>query len=175
MLLPLPSAGWYGSAFWLAVAIGAQLLLGGLGAVWIIGPANARLGFARYATLAAAAVALTVFGRLTVGSIGIGLVPIAAVLLWVVIWLELAVNREGRGGLALELALIGIVFAGAAGIATLIGREGWGAVIALTLFHTPEAAAAVVRAGADVLIGKDNFVVGLRQALADLFPAALAA
>ena len=133
VLAGIAAAGWYGSPFWLAVAIGAQLLLGGLGAVWIIGPANARLGFARYATLAAAAVALTVFGRLTVGSIGIGLVPIAAVLLWVVIWLELAVNREGRGGLALELALIGIVFAGAAGIATLIGREGWGAVIALTL------------------------------------------
>lgn len=49
------------------------------------------------------------------------------------------------------------------------------AVIALTLFHTPEAAAAVVRAGADALIGKDNFVVGLRQVLGDLFPAALAA
>jgi len=49
------------------------------------------------------------------------------------------------------------------------------AVIALTLFHTPEAAAAVMRAGADALIGKDNFVAGLRQALAELFPPVLAA
>jgi DNA-binding NarL/FixJ family response regulator len=49
------------------------------------------------------------------------------------------------------------------------------AVIALALFHTPEAAAAVMRAGADALIGKDSFVVGLRQALAQLFPPARAA
>jgi hypothetical protein len=30
-------------------------------------------------------------------------------------------------------------------------------------------------AGADALIGKDNFVAGLRQALAELFPPVLAA
>jgi DNA-binding NarL/FixJ family response regulator len=44
------------------------------------------------------------------------------------------------------------------------------AVVAMTLFHTPEAAAAASRAGADALVGKESFVHGLRQALARLFP-----
>jgi DNA-binding NarL/FixJ family response regulator len=44
------------------------------------------------------------------------------------------------------------------------------AVVALTLFHTPEAAAAARRAGADALVGKESFVSGLSQALARLFP-----
>jgi hypothetical protein len=136
VLTGVAAAGWYGSGFWLAVTVGAQLVLGGLGAVWIIGPASARLGFARYATLAAAAVALTVFGRLTVGSIGLGMLPIAAVLLWGVIWLELAAERDGRSGLGLELTMIGIVFAAAAGIATIVGPDGWPAGIALTLSVT---------------------------------------
>jgi DNA-binding NarL/FixJ family response regulator len=46
------------------------------------------------------------------------------------------------------------------------------AVVAMTLFHTPEAAAEARRAGADALVGKEAFVVGLNQALAQLFPAA---
>src|SRR5918996_271582 len=43
-------------------------------------------------------------------------------------------------------------------------------VVAMTLFHTPEAAAAALRAGADALVGKVSFVVGLRDALARIFP-----
>lgn len=46
------------------------------------------------------------------------------------------------------------------------------AVVALTLFHSAEAAAAAKRAGADALVGKEAFVSGLTQALARLFPAA---
>jgi hypothetical protein len=133
LLAGVAAAGWYASTFWLTVAIGAQLVLGGLGAVWVIGPATARLGFARYATLATAAVAITVLGRLTVGSIGLGAVPLAAAMLWAVIWLELQASRGGRGGLALELAMIGVVFAAAAGFATLTGRAGWPTGIALTM------------------------------------------
>ena len=49
-------------------------------------------------------------------------------------------------------------------------EPGAPAVVAMTLFHTPEAAAAASRAGADALVGKDRFVVGLRDALARLFP-----
>jgi len=45
------------------------------------------------------------------------------------------------------------------------------AVVALALFHTPEAVAAAKRAGADALVGKESFVSGLRQALANIFPA----
>jgi len=45
------------------------------------------------------------------------------------------------------------------------------AVVALALFHTPEAVAAAKRAGADALVGKESFVSGLRQALDNIFPA----
>ncbi|MCD6042520.1 MAG: Response regulator receiver domain [Burkholderiales bacterium] len=44
------------------------------------------------------------------------------------------------------------------------------AVVAMTLFHTPETAAAAQHAGADALVGKESFVSGLSQALARLFP-----
>lgn len=46
------------------------------------------------------------------------------------------------------------------------------AIVALALFHTPEAAAAAARAGADALLGKDGFVAGLSEVLAQLFPLA---
>jgi DNA-binding NarL/FixJ family response regulator len=49
-------------------------------------------------------------------------------------------------------------------------EPGAPAVVAMTLFHTPEAAAAATRAGADALVGKESFVSGLRDVLARLFP-----
>jgi DNA-binding NarL/FixJ family response regulator len=49
------------------------------------------------------------------------------------------------------------------------------AVVAMTLFHSPEAATAAVGAGAVGLVGKDGFVSGLTQILAGLFPAEIAA
>lgn len=52
----------------------------------------------------------------------------------------------------------------------LKAEPGAPAVVAMTLFHTPEAAAAASRAGADALVGKESFVAGLRDALARLFP-----
>jgi DNA-binding NarL/FixJ family response regulator len=45
------------------------------------------------------------------------------------------------------------------------------AVVAMTLFHSPEAAVAARRAGACALIGKEAFVSGLIEILAALFPA----
>jgi DNA-binding NarL/FixJ family response regulator len=42
------------------------------------------------------------------------------------------------------------------------------AVVAMTLFHSPEAAAAAIEAGALGLLGKDGFVSGLTQILAGL-------
>lgn len=45
-------------------------------------------------------------------------------------------------------------------------------VVALSLFHTPEALAAARRAGADELVGKERFISGLSQAFARLFPSA---
>ena len=49
-------------------------------------------------------------------------------------------------------------------------EPGAPAVVAMTLFHTPEAAAAATRAGADALVSKERFVAGLREALERLFP-----
>jgi DNA-binding NarL/FixJ family response regulator len=49
-------------------------------------------------------------------------------------------------------------------------EPGAPAVVAMTLFHTPEAAAAAKRAGADALVGKESFVTGLSQVLSRLFP-----
>jgi DNA-binding NarL/FixJ family response regulator len=46
------------------------------------------------------------------------------------------------------------------------------AVVALALFHTPEAVAAAKLAGADELVGKESFISGLGRALARLFPGA---
>ena len=116
--------GWLVSPFWLAVTVAAQLAIGGLGAVWLIGPARAELGFARYATLASAGVALTLFGRLVIPATGLAPAPIAALLLWGVIRLELDL-ASGDRRVGLDLALVGIVFAAAAGIAALVPREAW--------------------------------------------------
>lgn len=44
------------------------------------------------------------------------------------------------------------------------------AVVALSLFDTPEAAAAARRAGADELVGKESFISGLAEVLGRLFP-----
>ena len=120
----IAAAGWLLAPFWLAVAIGAQLAVGGIAAVWIIGPARTDLGFARYATLATAGVALTLFGRLVVPATGLVPAPIAAFLLWGVIRLELDLAAGGRR-VGLDLALVGIVFAAAAGIGALMPREAW--------------------------------------------------
>lgn len=49
------------------------------------------------------------------------------------------------------------------------------AVVAMTLFHSPDAAAAAIDAGAVGLLGKDGFVSGLTQILAQLAPAEIAA
>lgn len=125
--------GWYGSIFVLAVAVGVQLVAGGLGAVWIIGPATARLGFARYATLATAGVALTLFGRVTVDSIGILLVPVAALALWGIVRLELELERTGRGGLPLELGMVVVAFTAADGAVAVVPPDAWPAALAMIL------------------------------------------
>lgn len=48
-------------------------------------------------------------------------------------------------------------------------------VVAMTLFHSPEACAAAIEAGAAGLVGKDAFVSGLTQILAQAFPVQIAA
>jgi hypothetical protein len=127
------AVGWLVSPFWLAIMVAAQLAIGGIGAVVLIGPARAELGFARYATLATAGVALTLFGRLAVPGIGLLLAPVVALLLWLVMRLELdlAEGRPRRVGIDLEL--VGTVFAAAAGLGALIPDDAWPPSLVLLL------------------------------------------
>jgi DNA-binding NarL/FixJ family response regulator len=60
---------------------------------------------------------------------------------------------------------------GLALLRTVRALPGAPAVVAMTLFHTAEAAAAAIEAGAVGLIGKDAFVSGLTQILARVFRA----
>lgn len=119
------TAGWFADPLWLAVAIAGQLVLGGIVAVRVIGPARSDLGLARYAIPATAGIAATLFGRLIPGGLSLLLVPILAVLLWVVTYMELRAER-GTGGRTIgELLLTSIVFAGAAGVLVLLGPQSW--------------------------------------------------
>jgi hypothetical protein len=139
--------GWLVTPFWAAVAVAAQLAIGGIAAVWLIGPARTELGFARYATLATAGVTLTLFGRLLVPSIGLLLTPIVAALLFGVIRLELGMTEPGQRRVGLDLVLVGIVFAAAAGIGGMIPADAWppGLILLLILSGVPALRAAEAR------------------------------
>jgi hypothetical protein len=141
------AVGWLVGPFWLAVTVAAQLAIGGLAAVWLIGPARAELGFARYATLAMAGVALTLFGKLLVGSIGLLPAPVVALMLWGVIRLELGLAEAGQRRVGLDLALVGIVFAAAAGIGAIVPRDAWppGIILLLLVASVPAMRAAEAR------------------------------
>ena len=109
----------------LAITIAAQLALGGLAAAYVIGPARPDSGLARYAMPAVAGIAATVFGRLIPGGVSVLLVPILAVLLWSVTYLELRLAR-GTGGRTIQnLLLTAIVFTGAWGLLGYFGAQTW--------------------------------------------------
>lgn len=119
------AAGWFASPVYLAGAIALQLALGGVGAIRILGPARSDLGLARYAMPAVAGISATLFGRLIPGGLSLLLVPIVAVLLWSVTYLELRAER-GTGGRTIgDLLVTTMVFAGAAGILALFGARTW--------------------------------------------------
>jgi hypothetical protein len=119
------AAGWFAQPVWLAVAIAAELALGGLTAVYVIGPARADLGLARYAMPSIAGIAATIFGKLIPGGVSLLLVPIVAVLLWAITYLELRIER-GTGGRTIgDLLLTGIVFSASAGLIALFGARAW--------------------------------------------------
>ena len=121
----LAAAGWFVEPLWLAVVVAGQLVLGGIVAIRVIGPARSDLGLARYAIPATAGIAATLFGRLIPGGLSLLLVPIVAVLLWAVTYLELRLER-GTGGRTIgDLLLTGILFCGAAGILVLFGARTW--------------------------------------------------
>lgn len=125
------AVGWFVAPVWLAAAVAGQLVLGGIGAVWVMGPARGSLGLARYAVPAMAGIAATLFGRLIPGGLGVLLVPIVAVLLWSVTYLELRAERGAGGRTMRDLLLTLIVFGGVAGIIDVFGLRTWPTPLAL--------------------------------------------
>lgn len=119
------AAGWFADPVWLAVAIAGQLALGGMVAVWVIGPVRSDLGLARYAMPATAGIAATLGGRLIPGGVSLLLVPIVAVLLWSVTYLELRLERGTGGRTVGGLLLTAILFAATAGVLDLFGAREW--------------------------------------------------
>ncbi|MEX0709929.1 MAG: hypothetical protein WD116_01855 [Chloroflexota bacterium] len=133
LLTGLAVYGWFAPPFWLAVAVAGQLALGGLGAVWIIGAVRARFGFARYATLAVAGVSATLLGRLLPPIVQLALTPVIAVLLFGVLWFELRLPTGRSPRLAIDLTLVGIVFAAAAGVAATFPTGAWPPTVILVV------------------------------------------
>jgi len=158
------AAGWFAEPVWLAVAIAAQLALGGIGAVRVIGPARGDLGLARYAVPATAGIAATMFGRLIPGGLSLLLVPIVAVVLWSITYLELRAER-GTGGRTLgDLGLTAIVFTGSSGILDHFGALTWPTPLILAgLLALPPAFRAAEARGT---MGAEGFGQGLLQVLA---------
>lgn len=129
----LAVAGWLLPPFWMAVAIAAQLVVGGLGAVWVIGPIQGRYGFARYGTFAVAGVAFTLLGRLLSPVAQIAAAPAVAALLFAVLWLEIRLPEGRAPRLAVDLSLVAIVFAAAAGVAATFPASAWPPTVVLVV------------------------------------------
>jgi len=125
--------GWFASSFWLAVAIAGQLAIGGMGAVWVIGPVRSRFGFARYATFPVAAVALTLLGQTLNPIAQLAAVPVVVLLLFGVLWFELRLPEGRSPRLSIDLTLVGIVFAAAAGIAATFPTASWPPAVLLVV------------------------------------------
>jgi hypothetical protein len=158
------AVGWFAiEPVVLAICIAAQLALGGIAAAYVIGPARPDSGFARYAMPAVAGIAATVFGRLIPGGTSILLVPIVAVLLWSVTYLELRLAR-GTGGRTIQnLLLTGIVFTGAWGLLAYFGTEAWPSpILLLAILAVPLALRAAEARGA---LGAEAFGQSLLHVL----------
>jgi hypothetical protein len=125
--------GWVAPPFWMAVAIAVQLVVGGLGAVWVIGPIRARFGFGRYGTFAVAGVAFTLLGALLPPVAQIAGAPVVAVLLFGILWLEIRLPDGRSPRLAVDLSLVAIVFAAAAGVAATFPTSAWPPTVVLVV------------------------------------------
>lgn len=158
------AVGWFVGPLGLAFAVAAQLALGGIGAVRVIGPARSDLGLARYMIPATAGIAATLFGRLIPGGLSLLLVPIVAVVLWSITYLELRAVR-GTGGRTLgDLMLTAVVFTGTAGLLHLFGPQAWPTPMALVgLLAIPPAFRASEARGT---MGAEGFGQALLQILA---------
>jgi hypothetical protein len=125
--------GWFAPSFWLAVAIAGQLAIGGMGAVWVIGPVRSRFGFARYATFPVAAVSLTLLGQSLSPIAQLVGAPLVVLLLFGVLWFELRLPEGRSPRLSIDLTLVAIVFAAAAGIAATFPTASWPPAVLLVV------------------------------------------
>ena len=132
VLTALAAYGWLATPFWVAVTVAIQLALGGFGTVWLVGAAQPRLGYARYATPSVAAVSLTLAGRLLGGLLQLVAVPLV-MLLFGIVWAELQVAAGRTPRLTVDLSLVGIVFAAAAGVAGVFPGLSWPPALILVL------------------------------------------
>jgi hypothetical protein len=134
----LAAVGWVVDPFWVAVMVAVQLALGGLGAVRVMGQVQGRVGLARYAMPATAGVAATLFGRVLPGGVALLLVPLVAVLLWAVIYVEVRSVRAAGGRTILELLLTATLLAASTGVLGLFGDLDWPTPIAfIAVFALP--------------------------------------
>jgi hypothetical protein len=116
---------WFGEGLLVAIGVALGLALGGFGSVTVLGPARAGLGLARYLTVPLAAIAMALGGRLLPGGLALLLLPLTAVLVWSLLWLELHFRQRGVSQWALVVALVIIHFAAASGLIGLFGRDAW--------------------------------------------------
>ena len=117
----IATVGWLvGDPVWVSVAVALQLAVGGIGAVYVIGPVQFPFGMSRYAMPAAAGIGATLAGRLVPGGVSLILVPLVVVLLWSVLYVEVRAARLGAARTIQELLLTAIMFTTAAGVYALI-------------------------------------------------------
>lgn len=133
LLAALAATGWFVTPFGVAIVIGAQLVVGGVGGVWLVGPIRPRFGLARYGIPALAAVSATLVGRLLTGPLQLVAVPVVAAVLMAVIWAEVELPSGRVPRLAIDLSLVGVVFAVAAGVAVAMPRLSWPPALLLVL------------------------------------------
>jgi hypothetical protein len=132
------AVGWFVDPIWVAVMVALQLALGGLGAVLVIGPIRGGIGLARYAMPATAGVAATLFGRVIEPGVVVLLIPLVAVLLWMVTHIEVRAGRIGGSRTVLDLLLTATVFAAGTGMLGVFGDVVWPTpVAAIALFTMP--------------------------------------
>jgi len=128
--------GWTAEPVWAAAVIGVELVLAGFGTVLLLGPVRAQFGFARYATPGTAAACLTLFGRLLTGWAQLAAIPFVILALWAVLILEIQLPNDRAPRVAVDLALVGIVFAAAAGVTMLLPADSWPPPLVLLMLAT---------------------------------------
>jgi hypothetical protein len=184
LLAAIAAVGWsVGPVGW-SVAIAVQMALAGFGTALLLGPVRPSGSYARYATLAVAALSASLAGRLLPSGAAIILTPAIWLYLWWLLHVEIGGAEGSAGRLALDLTMVLAIFGGSAGIMRLVGPSAWpppmvliGLVAAVPAWRTAEARGArgAKAAGQTLLHLLAIVEVGLALTLLDLPPPVLPA